>query len=413
MTGNLTPWAIALGLSLGPAVSNGLARFAYGLVLPAMQADLAWNYTQAGFLNTANAAGYLAGALLTFGLIDRLGARRLFVLGIVLTPLTLLGSAAFDALALQSLFRVAAGIAGAAIFICGGAMAATLFRDAPASNALAISLYFGGGGLGMILSGTAIPLMLDKVGDAAWPFAWLLLAGLAALAVWPALRAARACPEPARAQAVAVPRLPLLQMAFCVLGYFLFAVGYIVYLTYLVAMMRAGGATPMLVAINWTLLGLGVIAAPFLWRPALSRSGGGGVLALACLATGAATLLPLGVDGSTPVLLLSAAVFGLSFFMVPTAVTSFARKNLTEALWGRAVAMFTTVFALGQIIGPILAGRIADVTGSLGQGMAAAGIVLLAGAAVSALQRPLPGTPHATPPTPGSRIPKPPVSRSP
>ena len=267
-----------------------------------------------------------------------------------------------------------------------------LFRDAPASNALAISLYFGGGGLGMILSGTAIPLMLGRMGDAAWPAAWLLLAGLAAIAVWPALRAARDCPEPARTQVVAVPRLPLLQMAFGVLGYFLFAVGYIVYLTYLVAMMRAGGATPLLVAANWTLLGLGVIAAPFLWRPVLSRSGGGGVLALACLATGAATLLPLGVDGSALVLLLSAAVFGLSFFMAPTAVTSFARKNLPEALWGRAVAMFTTVFALGQIIGPILAGRIADVTGSLGQGMAAAGIVLLAGAAVSALQRPLPGT---------------------
>lgn len=399
MTANLTPWAIALGLSLGPAVSNGLARFAYGLVLPAMQADLAWTYTQAGFLNTANAAGYLAGALLTFGLIDRLGARRLFVLGIVLTPLTLLGSAAFDALALQSLFRIAAGIAGAATFISGGAMAAMLFRDAPASNALAISLYFGGGGLGMILSGTAIPLMLDRAGDAAWPAAWLLLAGLAALAVWPALRAARDCPEPARTQVVTVPRLPLPQMAFGVLGYFLFAVGYIVYLTYLVAMMRAGGATPLLVAASWTLLGLGVIAAPFLWRPVLSRSGGGGVLALACLATGAATLLPLGMDGSALMLLLSAAVFGLSFFMAPTAVTSFARKNLTEALWGRAVAMFTTVFALGQIIGPILAGRIADVTGSLGQGMAAAGIVLLAGAAVSALQRPLPGTPRATPRT--------------
>ena len=38
--------------------TNGLARFAYGLLLPAMRADLDWNYTQAGWINTANAIGY-------------------------------------------------------------------------------------------------------------------------------------------------------------------------------------------------------------------------------------------------------------------------------------------------------------------------------------------------------------------
>lgn len=100
-------------------------------------------------------------------------------------------------------------------------------------------------------------------------------------------------------------------------------------------------------------------------------------------------MLPLGLQGGAPALLLSASIFGLSFFMAPTAVTSFARKNLTEVHWGRAVAMFTTVFALGQIIGPIVAGWIADATGSLGHGMAAAGGVLLAGAMLSAVQRPL------------------------
>ena len=43
-----TPWLVALGLSLGPAVGNGLARFAYGLILPAMQSDRAWNLHRGG-----------------------------------------------------------------------------------------------------------------------------------------------------------------------------------------------------------------------------------------------------------------------------------------------------------------------------------------------------------------------------
>lgn len=385
----LTPWLIVLGLSLGPAVSNGLARFAYGLILPAMQTDLVWSFTEAGWLNTANAAGYLLGALSTFALVDRVGPRRIFIIGIVVTPIALVGSAVFADLWSQSMFRVAAGIAGAGIFISGGAMAATLFRDTPSQNALAISLYFGGGGLGMIASGAVLPILFDYKGASAWPTAWMFLAGLSAFAVWPALWAARKCPEPSRIHVVVAPRLPMMKKIPLTLGYFLFAVGYIVYLTFLVALMHEGAAGAALIAACWTLIGLGVIAAPFLWRGVLARSTGGGALALACLATGAATLLPIGIPGSVPALITSVAVFGLSFFIAPTAVTSFARKNLDQAVWGRAVGMFTIVFALGQIVGPVLAGLVSDLTGSVSQGMAAAGFILLLGAASAALQRPL------------------------
>lgn len=38
-------WWIVLGLALGVTVSNSFARFAYGLILPAMQSDLGWTYT--------------------------------------------------------------------------------------------------------------------------------------------------------------------------------------------------------------------------------------------------------------------------------------------------------------------------------------------------------------------------------
>jgi uncharacterized membrane protein len=39
---------LALALSLGAAVSLGVTRFAYGLLLPPMRADLQWSYTLAG-----------------------------------------------------------------------------------------------------------------------------------------------------------------------------------------------------------------------------------------------------------------------------------------------------------------------------------------------------------------------------
>lgn len=58
-------WLIG-ALSLAPAVANSFARFAYALLLPAMRTELGLSYSQAGLLNTANAIGYLVGALPTW-----------------------------------------------------------------------------------------------------------------------------------------------------------------------------------------------------------------------------------------------------------------------------------------------------------------------------------------------------------
>ncbi len=57
------PWLVLAGLALGVTVTSGFARFAYGLMLPAMKSEMGWNYAQAGWLNTANALGYIAGAI--------------------------------------------------------------------------------------------------------------------------------------------------------------------------------------------------------------------------------------------------------------------------------------------------------------------------------------------------------------
>lgn len=380
-------WLVALGLSLGPAVSNGIARFAYGLILPAMQADLGWSHTEAGWLGTANALGYLLGALLTLALIDRIGTRRIFVLGMLAMPLALGGSALWPGIGAQSAFRVLAGVAGAGAFIAGGAMAARLFPGDAARNGLAIALYFGGGGLGMILSGAGLPLLIAAEGVAAWPRAWAALAGIALGCLLPALAAARACGDGVGPRGAARVPVPLAPMAMMIGAYFGFSVGYIVYLTFLVAMMQGAGATPGFVAAVWSLMGLGVMLSPLLWRRPMARSRAGGALAAANAATGLATLLPLWLPGSAALLVGSAALFGLSFFMAPASVTAFTRRNLPEAMWGRGVALFTTVFALGQTLGPVLAGAVSDLTGTLAVGMAAAGAVLLL-AALLALRQP-------------------------
>jgi MFS family permease len=382
-------WLIVLGLSLGPAVSNGLARFAYGLILPAMRQDLSWSYTEAGWVNTANGIGYLVGALLALRTIGTLGARTLFIYGLILTTLALVASGFARDFWWFSLSRGLAGIGGAPVFVAGGAMVSTLFRDAPAKNALAIAIYFGGGGLGMMLTGLSMPLMIEELGPTSWQFMWLLLGNLSAIGTVPAVCAALYVPvKPLGVGHKVEGRQPVGRMLPSLLGYFLFGVGYIVYMTFLVAWMRDQGANAQMVALTWSVLGAAVMLSPLVWRGVLARSTGGSALALVCVATAGGTILPQfwpGADG----LLLSAAIFGLSFFMGPAAVTSFSRKNLPEAQWGQSVALYTTLFALGQTVGPVAAGLIADATKSLSFGLLVAGGTLLLGALVSVFQRAL------------------------
>ena len=69
--------ALALALSIAAVVSLGITRFSYGLLLPPMRDDLGWSYSLAGLMNTANALGYLVGALSTPYWIRRRGAHTL------------------------------------------------------------------------------------------------------------------------------------------------------------------------------------------------------------------------------------------------------------------------------------------------------------------------------------------------
>ncbi len=383
--------ALAAVLSLGTIVSNSFARFAYALVLPAMRDELGWSYSQAGALNTANAIGYLAGAILTRVLVNRVGNRALFIAGLPITALALLGTGLTADFALLSVFRVIAGVGGAAVFICGGALSGNIFPDDPRRATLAITVFFAGSGVGLIACGVAIPLMLDAGGNATWPLPWQAM-GIASIAIAIASSiAAMRIEEPSAlgrgtAHAAHAARWPHAAFIAAFVAYAAFALGYIGYMTFVIAWMRENGASTTSVVLVWSLLGLATVVAPWIWRVPFERWRGGKPMAsvLAVLAAGA--WLPL-ISASLPVMLASAALFGSAMFSIPASVNTLVKHSLAKPAWGSAMATFTIVFAAGQIVGPTVTGWLADVYGSLRPGLGLSVGVLFAGAAVALAQR--------------------------
>jgi len=382
------PWLVLTGLAMGVTVTNGFARFSYGLMLPAMKSEMGWNYAQAGWLNTANALGYIVGAVLTMVLIRYTSPGRLFGFGLITTAVAILATGLNAELWWQTLWRILAGIFGAMSFSTAGALTAGLFRDDPRRNALAIAILFGtGGGLGIVLCGAGLPLMLDRFGPQVWPIGWIII-GIISLSFVPlGLWSARQLPAPALSQTKAAP-LPLRRIWPEMTGYAGFGMGYIVYLTFLSAWMTDQAASAGFIAAVWVVLGLCICVSPIVWRPVFARHASGLPLALilCCIAAGSAlpVVLPNG-----PALLISAVVFGLSVFMAPGAVTNFTRQNLPPESWGAAIGLFTVVFAVAQTVGPYGAGLVGDLFGNIGVSLLAAAGLLLIGAAAALLQRPL------------------------
>src|ERR1700760_1725838 len=112
-----THLAIVAGLSMGPVVGLGLGRFAYALLLPAMRADLGWSYASAGAMNTANAAGYLAGALLATAASRRLGMKPAFLTAIIVSAVVVAAAGLSGSFALLMGLRFLAGVSGGVAFV--------------------------------------------------------------------------------------------------------------------------------------------------------------------------------------------------------------------------------------------------------------------------------------------------------
>ncbi len=396
---------LALALSLGAAVSLGITRFAYALLLPPMREDLGWSYTLAGGMNTINALGYLLGALATPVLLRRQAPGRLLLGGAVLATV-FMGLCGFflDAPSLL-LQRLLAGVASALIFIAGGLMAARLGAlDAPRSGLL-LGLYYGGTGWGISLSALLVPAVLAAApGPHAWTWAWWALALASAVAtlgmVWP-VRVLRRMDAAAAAAVVvasgkpAPSAAPVGPQVFRVrdfgpalAGYAMFGVGYIGYMTFVVALLRAQGVGGGAITWFYALLGLAVVLSSRIWAGLLDRSRGGQALALLNGLLGVATVLPA-LTGSWPVALASGLLFGGVFLSVVASTTALVRHNLPPAQWAAGISAFTIVFAAGQIVGPTVVGLIADGPGGLARGLVFSAGALWLGALLAWRQRPL------------------------
>ncbi|MEP6965358.1 MAG: YbfB/YjiJ family MFS transporter [Polaromonas sp.] len=375
--------AIALGLALSPLVALGFTRFAYALLLPPMQAEFGWSFVMAGALNTSNAIGYLAGALLAAWLGKRLGTLRVFTWAMLGSALALMATAWPSSFTLLLAVRAIGGLATAIAFVLGTALAASAMPGRPATS---LSIYFSGAGLGVVLAGTFIPLTQASGENLDWRMAWLAmgLASLAASAL--AWQAARRVMRHAAASPVATATPVWRALWPSLLANLMYGAGYVGYMTFMIALLKELGFGTTLSVVFFALIGGASVLASPLWGRLLTHLDTGRGFALVSVLVAAGTI-PALVWPAAWAVIASALIFGASFMAGPAAVSVVAQRVLppSSLTWG--LALLTASFSLGQSIGPLAGGWISDATGSLRAGLWLGPALLVLGAAASLRQR--------------------------
>ena len=368
-------WVIVATCALGLFSCFGLARYAYSMLLPGMQAGLGLTYDLMGFIGTGNFVGYLLSVLVAPRVMKRLHPRRMASAGLLLIGLGMMAiglcSAFLPILVLYVLVGVGSGFTNIPL------MALITFWFRSEKRGRAAGLAIAGNGIGIVLAGFLIPALNRSFGADGWRSGWMVLgaiclcvAGCAALflrnhpsdlGLEPVGRMVEASPEQFIHREQKGDGRVLLRLGIL---YMLFGVTFMVYGTFIVTtMVQEYGLSETKAGLYWSWVGIFSFFSGIGFGALSDRIGRKRGLALVFAVQSAAYLLA-GVKAGTAALLLSLVLYGSAVFAIPAIMAAAVGEYLGLNRASSAFATVTIFFGVGQVIGPAGAGIIAKAAGA-------------------------------------------------
>jgi len=364
-------WLIVLSGALTLFACLGMARFAFGLLLPAMRQSLDLGYDQMGLISTGNFIGYLLAVALSPLLIRRWRPRLVTCAGLLLNALCLLLISRADHLSALILFYGVVGAGSGFANIPSMVLVSHWFRRNKRGQAA--GLMIAGNGLAILAAGQLIPWVNAAWG---WRESWIILAIISLLAMIFALLVLRN--DPAEVGLLPHGRYEALEESTFVgstngrllvhLGviYLIFGLTYMIYGTFIVTtMVEDFGFTEAKAGQLWSLVGIFGIFSGVVFGSVSDRIGRrNGMVLVYAMFSCAYLLAGLGAILGSWALWLSVFFYGSVLFAVPTIMAAAVAEYLGMERAASGFATLTLFFAAGQIIGPGSAGLLAELSGS-------------------------------------------------
>ena len=387
-------WLIVAAGCLCIFACLGLGRFTLGMLLPAMGVSLHLSYSQMGLIGTCNFSGYLLAVLGCSRVLSLVGARNLVALALLLISVSaaLIGlvRGAGTVAVLYTLTGLGSGVANVSMMGLVTAWFGSRLRGRAAGFVVI------GSGFAILLSGQVIPL-LNGLRPEGWRLSWFVLAA-AVLAVavicWTVLRnrpqdLGLAPVGESKATVHGMPQavfkpLDRRVILHCGFIYFLFGFTYVIYATFIVTVLvKEYGFSEQSAGGFWSWVGLLSLFSGPVFGTLSDRLGRkAGLVSVFVIQTMAYLLVGLKLQGMA--LFASIGCFGLVAWSVPSIMIALVGDLVGAQNTVKAFGLITFIFGIGQIMGPYVAGLLAESFGDFSGAFLLAAVMTVLAVFISA-----------------------------
>ncbi len=377
---HLHPWQVITGGICGLVLTIGLARFAYTPLLPGLQSQTGLSDAAAGGLAAINYAGYMSGALAATWIEDVRWRHWLYSAGLWMALLTVAAMALTTWMPAWALIRYVGGLCGATGMLLGsGLVLGWLIRQGRRPE---LGLYFIGLGLGIVVSAVGAWALAQW-----WPIwsdQWLAFAALGLVFFVPAWKWRPPVPPSVQASHDAASgSLGSRRWTWTmVTSYFAAGWGFVISATFTVAIVEREPALAGVGPLAWAMVGMAAMPAVFIWDLVARRVGEKQALLQAFGLQTLSVMLPA-MSGELWAALVGALGYGATFIGIVSLTLALAGRRAPSNP-GKAMAKLTLSYGVAQILAPVVAGYMAQTTGTfkgalwLTAAVMAAGMALLA-----------------------------------
>lgn len=396
--GTSHPLLIIAAMGASGLVSHGLARSTFPILLPAIESELLSNRQQSGLLGSANFVAYLFGVAVATIVSGRIEPIRLLAGGLAMA------ASGFGLLAMANGFgllaagQAMAGLGSAAIWMSAPTIAtgaAPVHRRGMVMGFMSSAM-----GLGILAASQGTKLMRSVADDdELWRPAWVGAATFAATIVVLVVAVIRAPATERVAGGVSLKRLQTVPRWLVMsIGYWLFGLVSSSFPSFFALLLKDQGYSPSHITNLFSLLGIAAVIGAINLGRISDRIGRRPVLVWAMVAVSCSSALAL--VGREPFSAIAIAAFGAASFTFPVVVVTYLRDYLEDRAFSNALGALTIIYGIALILGPALAGTVADTSYGLDSVFIGLAIIAAATAATMAF---LPGTRPSSKPPPALR----------
>jgi len=308
------------------------------------------------------------------------GPRTVITIALVLMGVTMILTGLAKSFGFAFSMRLLTGLGNGAAYVPAMALGSAWF--AVNRRGFATGIVSGGIGLGTFLSGIIVPFILTSYGG--WRYSWYILGSIVLLVAIFVFLFLRNHPEDKGLLPVGQEEKGDIQnssvknkvssldwgkvyrmKALWYLGiYFFYGLSYIIYIVFFAAyLVKEMGYTAAWAGGLWATVGGLSIFCGVIWGSISDRIGRGKGAALAYFVLGLSYIV-YAVFKSEAGFYLSAVLFGLTAWSIPTIMAAAAGDFVGPRLAPAGLGFITLFFGIGQSIGPALGGYLADISNS-------------------------------------------------